>query len=66
MPTSPTATTPPTVTAMVRIGTSPSHITVRMPTTQIMAVPRSDCKPKIMSKGSSTHANTSPTNVLNE
>ena len=54
MPIKPSATTTPTTMSMVRSGTSPSHMTARMPTTQIMAVPRSDCGPKIMSTGATT------------
>ncbi len=42
MPTRPRATTTPITMSIVRSGTSPSHMTARMPTTQIMAVPRSD------------------------
>ena len=44
--------------SMVRAGTSPSHMTARMPTTQIMAVPRSDWGPKMTSTGASTSKNT--------
>ena len=44
--------------SMVRAGTSPSHMTARMPTTQIMAVPKSDWGPKMTSTGASTSRNT--------
>ena len=57
-PTTPTATTKPATTAMVRAGTSPSHMTARMPMTQIIAVPRSDCLAKMSRIGARTSTKT--------
>ena len=59
MPTRPRATTTPITMSIVRSGTSPSHMTARMPTTQIMAVPRSDWGPRMMSTGARTSRPTS-------
>ena len=66
MPTRPSATTTAITMSIVRSGTSPSHMTARMPTTQIMAVPRSDCGPKMMSTGASTSRPTSAKNTHTE
>ena len=63
MPTRPRATTTPITMSIVRSGTSPSHMTARMPTTQIMAVPRSDWGPRMMSTGARTSRPTSAKNT---